>query len=388
MKIIKFEFEKVLKNKIVIGSLVISFIVLLGIFFVGYNYSQFKMSERNNVNKGFPKNIDTIISRKYAGDFTDKKVQMILSDSMNQFQENEEKGVTDKPFYLFYWQMGDNFFDDDSENIYTEMIQKVKSGERLLLDDVSVHSIRDLGFTEFEKPLQIGNYVPWTDFFSVIGNINLLICVLTILICSTIFSNDTSKNVNQILLITKLGRNKMIFAKIIVGTVIPLCTLILFHLLNAGIFSLMYDTSGWNSSIQTNLSMGLFQFPVEWNHLQTYLIVVLLQSIGIVFVSSFTLLISSFAKSPITSLSVSLGMFLLPQLLLQIFRKGILNKLLYFFPINNLNAQKTLELLSSEKSFLMSSFIQNLMVVFLFLITLKIIFDFITYRHMKSWHFS
>jgi len=41
-------------------------------------------------------------------------------------------------------------------------------------------------------------------------------------------------------------------------------------------------------------------------------------------------------------------MFLLPQLLLQIFRKGILNKLLYFFPINNLNAQKTLELLSSE----------------------------------------
>lgn len=123
MKIIKFEFEKVLKNKIVIGSLVISFIVLLGIFFVGYNYSQFKMSERNNVNKGFPKNIDTIISQNMRGLYRQKST-MILSDSMNQFQENEEKGVTDKPFYLFYWQMGDNFFDDDSENIYTEMIQK------------------------------------------------------------------------------------------------------------------------------------------------------------------------------------------------------------------------------------------------------------------------
>ena len=103
------------------------------------------------------------------------------------------------------------------------MIQKVKSGERLLLDDVSVHSIRDLGFTVFEKPLQIGNYVPWTDFFSVIGNINLLICVLTILICSTIFSNDTSKNVNQILLITKLGRNKMIFA-IVMYVIAFVCT--------------------------------------------------------------------------------------------------------------------------------------------------------------------
>lgn len=119
MKIIKFEFEKVLKNKIVIGSLVISFIVLLGIFFVGYNYSQFKMSERNNVNKGFPKNIDTIISQKYAGDFTDKKVQMILSDSMNQFQENEEKGVTDKPFYLFYWK-GATIFLTMTAKIFTQ----------------------------------------------------------------------------------------------------------------------------------------------------------------------------------------------------------------------------------------------------------------------------
>lgn len=78
MKIIKFEFEKVLKNKIVIGSLVISFIVLLGIFFVGYNYSQFKMSERNNVNKGFPKNIDTIISQKYAGTLQTKKYNDII----------------------------------------------------------------------------------------------------------------------------------------------------------------------------------------------------------------------------------------------------------------------------------------------------------------------
>lgn len=129
-----------------------------------------------------------------------------------------------------------------------------------MLDDVSVHSIRDLGFTEFEKPLQIGNYVPWTDFFSVIGNINLLICVLTILICSTIFSNDTSKNVNQILLITKLGRNKMIFAKIIVGTVIPLCTLILFHLLNAGIFRSCMILAGGIQVFRQICQWGYFSF--------------------------------------------------------------------------------------------------------------------------------
>lgn len=35
---------------------------------------------------------------------------MILSDSMNNFQENEKQKVVNKPFYPFYWEMGDTFF--------------------------------------------------------------------------------------------------------------------------------------------------------------------------------------------------------------------------------------------------------------------------------------
>ena len=44
------------------------------------------MSEASNKKKGFEKSLDVIIDEKYSGEFTDEKVKMILSDSMNNFQ--------------------------------------------------------------------------------------------------------------------------------------------------------------------------------------------------------------------------------------------------------------------------------------------------------------
>ena len=59
---------------------------------------------------------------------------MILSDSMNNFQENEEQKVVNKPFYPFYWEMGDTFFSKDAENVYSEMIEQVNKGQRLTIE--------------------------------------------------------------------------------------------------------------------------------------------------------------------------------------------------------------------------------------------------------------
>ena len=108
--LIKFELGKILRNRTVFGGIVVGCLVLLGIFFVGYHYSQLSMSEASNKKKGFEKSLDVIIDEKYSGEFTDEKVKMILSDSMNNFQENEKQKVVNKPFYPFYWEMGDTFF--------------------------------------------------------------------------------------------------------------------------------------------------------------------------------------------------------------------------------------------------------------------------------------
>lgn len=108
--LIKFELGKILRNRTVFGGIVVGCLVLLGIFFVGYHYSQLSMSEASNKKKGFEKSLDVIIDEKYSGEFTDEKVKMILSDSMNNFQENEEQKVVNKPFYPFYWEWEILFF--------------------------------------------------------------------------------------------------------------------------------------------------------------------------------------------------------------------------------------------------------------------------------------
>lgn len=169
--LIKFELGKILRNRTVFGGIVVGCLVLLGIFFVGYHYSQLSMSEASNKKKGFEKSLDVIIDEKYSGEFTDEKVKMILSDSMNNFQENEEQKVVNKPFYPFYWEMGDTFFSKDAENVYSEMIEQVNKGQRLTIEDVDLYSLDEVGFKKFDTPLTLGNYVPWTDLYRVLGYI-------------------------------------------------------------------------------------------------------------------------------------------------------------------------------------------------------------------------
>ena len=164
------------------------------------------MSEASNKKKGFEKSLDVIIDEKYSGEFTDEKVKMILSDSMNNFQENEEQKVVNKPFYPFYWEMGDTFFSKDAENVYSEMIEQVNKGQRLTIEDVDLYSLDEVGFKKFDTPLTLGNYVPWTDLYRVLGYIYALLSIITILVSEKIsksFLLNSNPSILGILISTK-----------------------------------------------------------------------------------------------------------------------------------------------------------------------------------------
>lgn len=388
MLLMKYELGKILKNRTVFGGIVVGFLVLFGIFFVGYHYSQLLMSETSNEKNGFEKNIDEMIDSQYYGDFTDEKVKIILSDSMNNFQEYEKQKVVNKPFYLFYWEMGDTFFSHDAENVYTEMIEKVNKGQRLTIEDVEVYSLDEVGFRKFDTPLILGNYVPWVDLYRVLGYIYALLSIIIILVSSIVFSDDNSKNINQILLVTKYGRNKLIFSKLIATSIVTVGLFIVFQMINIGVFSVMYDINGWNTDIQTNLSLCLFDFPLKWNHLQIYFLILIMQLIGLGFIEGVTLLISAFMRSSMSALAVSLGLYILPLLLIQIFKTGLVHKILYLFPINNLNIQSTLSTLYSTNAFFFHSFFLNIGFAFVFMILIKVVMQIFCFHHMKHWKFS
>lgn len=389
----RFEFQKILKNKTILGSLVASLFLLTGIFFIGYHYSQYQFAARDNVAHGYSKDIE----HNYRGEFTDNKIRWIIADDLKKFQERElsddgswkEKGEPwlFHPFYLFTEQISDVFV-KDARHLYEKQMERVKKGEMLMLEDLKLRSIKELGFKEFGKPLKIGNYAPWLDLYKVQGNVSILVSFLVILVCSLMFSDDKAKNMNQVLLTTKYGRNKLIRAKIGVAFLFSLVLFIVFQMAAYFAFSIIYDTSGWSSSIQTNLDLGLFSFPLEWNHLQVYFWFLFLQFTGLLFTAGVTLLMSSILNSPLSVLSFSISLYLLPYFLVQIFREGVAQKLLYLFPINQQSVGKLLGLFASNRAYFFQSFIINSLSVFIFLMGLALLFKILSYLHAKAWKFA
>ncbi|EGE54715.1 hypothetical protein SPB_1078 [Streptococcus parauberis NCFD 2020] len=126
-----------------------------------------------------------------------------------------------------------------------------------------------------------------------------------------------------------------------------------------------------------NFYWHLFDFPLPMNFLQLYFTVLIYQFLGLLVITSMTSLISYYTKSSFTTLSLSLGLFFLPQLMLQVFKEGIINKLLTFCPIANNDIELTLLKLSNSEGFIFSNFYLNYGAIIIVMIMMVIIFNFI-----------
>lgn len=373
--IMRYEMEKIIKSATFISSIIVSFLILTGIFFIGFNYSQLSLSEPHNQEKGFSQ-----LSKKsadaHAGEFNDQTVQEILSDFMVMYQS---KTVEQHPFDLFSWNIADVFFAKDKD-IYIEMNDEIKQGKKMTIDQVKVLSTDEVGFSKFSTPLTIGSYTNWSDLFKVSGSVFILISVLVIVICSTVFSGEVARNISQLLLSTKYGRTKMLTSKIYVSTLTSIILFVLVHMLTFFYFYFhYYGMDGWNASIQTNFSLKLFNFPLEVNNLQIYLLILIFQLAGLLALLGVTLFISAVTKTTFSSLAISIGLFFLPLGLISLFKTGFINTLLYLFPINLYNPEKMLTVMSSSKRFIFHNFSQNFAFTLCFLLSVKILADLFSY---------
>lgn len=375
----KCEIDKIIQSKSFIGGLIVSLIVLAGILFIGFYYSQLNISGEK-VGEGTELYHEVV--KESTGDFTDQKVKGILANYIDRYQSTD---VDNKTFDLFSWQIGEVFFPKD-EDIYLKMNEAIAQNEKIMIDQIKLKTIKEIGFTEFEKPLKIGSYVTWYDLYKVTNQLFIVTSVITILICSLVFSGDTSRNMNQLLLSTKFGRNKLTISKIMASTLfsifvflfIQIISLVSFYVYNSGF-------GGWDISIQTNFSLKLFSFPVEFNHLQVFLLVIALHFISMLSIIGITLYVSSLTRSPFSSLVISLGLFLLPKALTEFFKRGVVYKLLNLLPINNYSIEDFLSLLSSKHDFLLNYFVQNLVFAMIVLLVIKITLDILVYLRMKKY---
>lgn len=376
---LKYEIEKIRKNKTFIGAMVVSLFVLAGILLVGFHYSQLQGINGEGMERYHQ------VVKESTGEFSDQKVREILANYMDRYQSTDEDNRT---FDLFSWEIAETFFQKD-KSVFDKMNNAMEQNEKITIDQIKLKTIEEIGFTQFQKPLKIGGYVTWTDFFKVTGHLFILTSILVILVCSLVFSSDTSRNMNQLLLSTKFGRNKLTISKIIAATLISIFVFLFIQVISLGAFY-MYNSgfSGWDTSIQTNFSLKLFSFPVEMNHVQVFFLALALHFISLLAIVGVTIYVSSIANSPFSALAISLGLFLLPKAFVQLFKRGIVYKLLNLFPINNYQIEDFLTFMSSKQEYILSSFIQNMVSTMIILLIIKVVLDGTVYLRMKRYQVS
>lgn len=378
MSLVKYELEKLVRNRTFLVTSIVSLVIIAGIFLVGYYYSQLSFAEENNADKGYPEYYSAI-TNKYTGDFNDQKVEEILSDYMSVYQSHT---VEKRPLDLFSWNIASVFFPKE-EDMYLKMNDAMENEQKITFNQIDVPTVQEVGFASFDKPLKLGAYNTWGDLFLVTNSMFLLASLFIIFICSSVFSNESASKINQLLLSTRYGRGKLTVAKIFIAMGVSVLVFLVIQLISFLFFNYYYGMSGWDASIQTNFSVLLYDFPMEMNNLQVYLLVIGVQLLGLLSVVGITLLISSLTKSPIISLAVSLGIFILPYLLGKIYQIGLIAKILNLFPIQHYQVEEMLTKMDSNMFFFLDNFIPNVILTIFFVLTIMIVVDIIIYFKMK-----
>ncbi|MDR2977825.1 MAG: ABC transporter permease subunit [Streptococcaceae bacterium] len=374
LRLIRFELDKMLKNKFFLGIVISSLLVMAGMFFLS-----FRLDAQSDSRFSAP------TYKRYEGDLTDDKVKEIVAG----YIDDEEKRVESHSFLVnpFYYPIVDNFV--NTAEFYQQQSDSIEQKKKLPIDQVKLRTLKDVGFAEFERPLKIGNYVNWTYFMELLGLFSILGCIVVILVVSTVFVGDRAKNIDSLLLTTKFGRTKLIHSKIAASLIFGLGTFLSLQAV-AWLGFLIFNKgfSGWDTSIQTNFNLGLFSFSHELNQLQAVLLNLLFELCCLLVVVGVTLLISSVMKTPIIALSASLGLLVLPLGLIKIFKTGFLYKLLALFPINTSNTGTMLNVFGSKQLSLFGSFYQNLFIVTPLLILISVAIFVLIYQKMKHVRFA
>lgn len=383
MKILKFEFLKIFKNKSFVGAAIVLIMSIIGIMFIDFFNSQL-VGVKDSAFLGrdsIDRNLD--FANKYQGELTDTKINIIISDYLDVYQEKIKSNQ--HTFDYFPWAILDNFTPiTEEQDVYLEMNDAVKLDKKYTINDVTVLPMECVGFKNLGFPIKIGNFMTWTDLIQVTSSAFIPISLLVILFCSILFANDTSKNIVPLLASTRFGRTKMIRSKLLVGTSLTIVTFLLVQLIIFAVFGIFYGYSGWDVSVQANLDWKVFDFPLEWNLLQAYLFGAALHLIGLLFVAGVSMFISSLCSSPFSALATSLGLFFIPQALKHVLPTGVLNKILYLFPVNIYEVDKVLLWMSREDMFFFNTFLINIGLIVIVLLGMKIVLDTITYYRMKN----
>ncbi|EOH94504.1 ABC transporter permease subunit [Enterococcus pallens] len=384
LQLIKYEIQKILLNKAVLGAFVVFFIVLGGIFHIYFVNSRMHSNHEGDISRSAAVQKNNAITSKYEGDLTTQKVQ----DAMIDYTEERAKNPNSDYFNMYSYYTFSTFA-KNSGDLFTQIYDAAQEGKVFPIKQSDIKSLDQVGFNQPETGyLQTGNFPSWSILMDALDRIFMLTALLIIFLCSTIFSSEVSGGNIGLLASTKYGRSKSTLSKLAAAMLLSVGVFLLAQLATIILFQMLFGFSGWNVSVQANLMWRLYDFPWFINLLQVFFLTRGVQIINILVIVAMTCFVSSMTKSPFSSLAISLGAFFGPELLSRIFNKGFPAKLLQLFPINNYGSVKILQLIQLKEGFLFSTAVMNLVGLLLIFLLAKVVFDLLVYWRMKHYRLS
>lgn len=315
--LIKMELRKILKNRFTLISVVLLLILSGVLFTVQYNEIQPVQTESGTILKGFAA-VDsqkrTIAS--FNGRFNDETVRSIakeyLEKSTHAPVKLENKSSLEQA-------VNNSFLQGDLYQLMENPQKITKTQAEQLMKEKNFIPVSKVITLHSADKLTFGFFTTWRNMITSFGTLALVILLIVLVEAAQLFSNEYALKADQVILTTRFGRTKWSVAKLIACTLFSLGLLAVFMGLNTAAYGIAYGFSGWDTSIQLNLSLQYVNFPWLLTNLQMLLLSLLLWGLAILFTIGVTSLVSALLTKPVSSLVVGLLIFIGPIYVKELF---------------------------------------------------------------------
>ncbi|HEK9566118.1 TPA: hypothetical protein SU065_000794 [Streptococcus equi subsp. equi] len=326
--LLPFELKKLIRTKSVLGMFIVSLLAIFGLFYINFFNGQISGSSIDKIHGR-----DAVeINKRFAEEHTGQLSNELLIRTIKDYTLG---GSSKNTVFNVYGYYVTSHFDPKFRDYYFNL----KKEETIDFSKITPKSQTALGSYLPFKELKLGNFAPWNQLFLVINSAYILLLLLSVYFIAPVFSGDTAKNMNPILLTTRYGRNKLTIAKIISSYLISTSVFVTFYAIILAVFVWYFGLSGWDTSVQLNLywinsNVNIMAFPEKMTLLGTFINLVTYQFIGLILITAITILISSKVKSPLTGFALSAASVFVPSFLMDIFQAGIPHKVLSILSVS------------------------------------------------------
>jgi ABC-type transport system involved in multi-copper enzyme maturation permease subunit len=320
-RIIKFELKKILRSKLTIGVLILSFLLIIYSFLPKMLKYTFYNGNGNQIEKHkgiiLEKEVKNEIFSKLQ---TNEEIQLNIQKlSENYGAEKNKTGfqfgeALPKDIYYEFYKPREGYFHWIAENYASNPFDywnphdlAVKFNE---LNDFYIqrqkkvqNRLNTMKYSRVEKeywdkkanatkgPYQYGYFRGWTYVDESLDIFMLVIVAIGIAI-SGVYSNEHETGADAVLLSSKYGKTKLVVGKIIASLIFSMCTVLLGILLCILPLLLFFGIKGWDLPIQVLGTDILY----NWNLLKMIGIRIFMTILSALVVTTMALILSSIIK--------------------------------------------------------------------------------------------